>query len=284
LTGIYVTKGGIPFACARAVERLGVVGRVKIVAHDLVDSTMQYLSRGVITGTLNQDPFAQGHDPVILMYNHLVSGWQPPAPRLLTRLELVNAENCRDFWDPSGGLKIADRERYARPVTARASKRLRIRVLGRADNAFFDTVTAGVQAATEELRPLNAEVELIIPEENRRQVSVSADVYHPLIDSAVANSIDGVVVGVFDSRLVPAINKAHQSGVAIITYNSEPGGLRSLIHSNIEQARKLLELSRQMAEAVDQARSATVQINTAMGHDRGRVCSLKFLPSLSPEN
>ena len=265
LAGFYVTRGGLPFACARAVEQVNLGGRIRIIAHDLVDSTMQYLSRGVITGTLNQDPFAQGHDPVIHMYNHLVTGWEPPAPRLLTHMDLVTTENYRDFWDPGQGLKIPDRERYARPVSTVAPKRLRIRVLNRADNPFFDMVTAGVHAAAEELRPLNAEVELLIPEENRARGELSAEVYAPLVDAAIANQVNGLVLGIFDARLVASINRAHESGIAVITFNSEPGGLRSLIYSNIEQANKLLDLSRQMNQAVEQVRAATVHINSAMG-------------------
>ncbi|RPI23541.1 MAG: hypothetical protein EHM61_19490 [Acidobacteria bacterium] len=265
LAGFYVTRGGLPFACARAVERLNCEGRVRIIAHDLVDSTMQYLSRGIVTGTLNQDPFAQGHEPVIHMYNHLVAGWQPSAPRLLTHMELVTRENYPDFWDPAQGLKIPDQARYARPVAVAAQKRVRIRVLGRADNPFFDMVTTGVTAAAEELRSLNAEVQVMIPEENRTRGLLSADVYGPLVEAAVADRVDGLVLGVFDSRLVPAINRAHQSDIAVITYNSEPGGLRSLIYSNIEQANKLLDLSSHMAHAVDQVRTATVHINSSMG-------------------
>ncbi|RPJ62371.1 MAG: hypothetical protein EHM23_03585 [Acidobacteria bacterium] len=265
LAGFYVTRGGIPFACAQAVERLNLGGRTRIIAHDLVDTTMQYLSRGLITGSLNQDPFAQGHDPVIHMYNHLVAGWQPSAPRLLTHMDLVTAENYHEFWDPAEGLRIPDRERYARPVSTVAHKRLRIRVLGRADNPFFDMVTTGVAAAAEELRPLNAEVEMMIPEENRSRGLLSADVYAPLVDDAMANRVDGLVLGIFEARLVDWVNRAHESGIPVITFNSEPSGLRSLIYSNIEQANKLLDLSCQMAKAVDQVRSATVHIDSAMG-------------------
>jgi len=265
LAGFYVTRGGLPFACARAVARLNRRGQVRIIAHDLVDSTMEYLSRGIITGTLNQDPFAQGHDPVIHMYNHLATGWQPPTPRLLTHMDLVTAENYRDFWEPGQGLKIPGRERYARPVSTVARRRLRIRVLGRGDNPFFDMVTTGVSAAGEELRLLNAEVEMLIPERNRTHGELSVDVYGPLVEDAIESRVDGLVLGIFDARLVNLINRAHQSGIAVITFNSEPGGLRSLIYSNIQQANQLLDLSREMAQTVEQVRSATVHINSAMG-------------------
>ena len=48
---------------------------MKIVCYDFVDETMQFVKTGVITGSLGQDPFAQGHDPAIRLYNYLVEGW-----------------------------------------------------------------------------------------------------------------------------------------------------------------------------------------------------------------
>ncbi len=265
LSGLYVTKGGIPSYCARAVEQAGATGRIRIVAHDLVESTMHYLAQGVITATLNQDPFAQGHDPVIHMFNHVAVGWQPPSPRLLTRLEVVTQANYREYWEPGIGLKLLSNDRYARPIDRPSPRTLRFLFLGRADNPFFDAVSGGVQAAAEELRSLNAVVELVIPEQNRRDGDISAAAYLPYVETAAAKRYDGLIVGIFDSKLIPAINQTFQSGVPVITYNSEPGGLRTLIYSNIEQANKLLDLSQQMAQAMNHVRSATVQINVAMG-------------------
>ncbi len=68
LAGIYVTAGG-PFGAAKAVEEAGKGGAIKMVSFDFVDETMEYVKKGVITGTIGQDPFAQGHDPAIRLYN-----------------------------------------------------------------------------------------------------------------------------------------------------------------------------------------------------------------------
>ena len=37
-------------------------------------STMEYVAKGEITATLSQDEFAQGHDPIINLFNNIVSG------------------------------------------------------------------------------------------------------------------------------------------------------------------------------------------------------------------
>jgi ABC-type sugar transport system substrate-binding protein len=83
LSAIYVTAGG-PFGAAKAVQDAGKAGKVKIYCYDFVDETMAFLKKGVISGTIGQNPFAQGHDPVIRLYNYLVAQQVPPYAKLLT--------------------------------------------------------------------------------------------------------------------------------------------------------------------------------------------------------
>jgi ribose transport system substrate-binding protein len=98
LSAIYVTAGG-PFGAAKAVQDAGKAGKVKIVSYDFVDETMAFVKSGVITGTLGQDPFAQGHDPAIRLYNYLVGGVVPPAGRLLTKADFVTKANISQFYN-----------------------------------------------------------------------------------------------------------------------------------------------------------------------------------------
>lgn len=100
LAGIYVTAGG-PFGAAKAVEEAGQGGKIKIVSFDFVDETMQYVKKGVITGTIGQDPFAQGHDPAIRLYNYIVAGVQPACTKFLTRSDLVTKDNIDQFLTPT---------------------------------------------------------------------------------------------------------------------------------------------------------------------------------------
>jgi ABC-type sugar transport system substrate-binding protein len=97
LSAIYVTAGG-PFGAAKAVEDAGKGGVVKIVSYDFVDETMEFVKKGVITGTLGQDPYAQGHDPAVRLYNYLVGGVIPEAGRLLTKADFVTKENISQFY------------------------------------------------------------------------------------------------------------------------------------------------------------------------------------------
>jgi len=97
LAGIYVTAGG-PFGAAKAVEEAGQGGKVRIVSFDFVDETMAYVQKGVISGTIGQDPYAQGHDPAIRLYNLSVGGVQPSCGRLLTKSDFVTKDNISDYW------------------------------------------------------------------------------------------------------------------------------------------------------------------------------------------
>jgi ribose transport system substrate-binding protein len=96
LGGIYVTAGG-PFGAGRAVEDAGKSGKIKIICYDFVDETMELIKKGAIYGTVGQDPFAQGHDPVIRLFNYLVGGVAPQAGLLYTRADVVTKENMADF-------------------------------------------------------------------------------------------------------------------------------------------------------------------------------------------
>ena len=249
IDGIYFTHGGVPSAVARAVEEAGRAGRTKIVSHDFGDETMACVKKGTITATLGQDPYAQGHEAVIHLFNHLVAGWQPPTPRLLTELELATAENCEQFWQE--GVGTVDREearqRLTPPVNRAASKPIRIAVLGRAPNSFWNYVEEGVKAAAAEIRPLNATAEWIVPEETLREGKIGATAYAPLLERLIDQGYDGLAAGVFDAKLVPFINRATRQGIPIVTYNAEPSGLSSMVLLTTEQAFKLLQVSQKLA-------------------------------------
>lgn len=96
LAGIYVTAGG-PFGAAAAVEDAGKAGEIKIICYDFVDETMVFVKKGVIYGTVGQNPYAQGHDPVIRLFNYLVGDVVPPAGLLYTRADVVTKDNMAKF-------------------------------------------------------------------------------------------------------------------------------------------------------------------------------------------
>ncbi len=266
LRGIYVTVGATPHDIARAVADSGRGGEVKVIGHDLVDDTMRDIQGGTITATLGQDPFAQGYEPVIHLFNHLAAGWQPPVPRLLTNLDVVTRDNYKLFWHPERGTieSEAVAQRRTKPVDKQPGRALRIAVLGREDSKFWHQVRDGVSAAADKLRGLNATVDWIVPRENREQGLISPEIYGPIMESLVQQKYDALATGVFDEGYIPYINRTVAAGVPVITFNSEPTSLRGLVLSITGQARKLMGLSHNLANTIGHVNQATLQINAAM--------------------
>jgi methyl-accepting chemotaxis protein len=265
-SGIYVTEGGTPQGAARAVVEAGKAKKVVIVGHDLTDGTMRYVKDGTISATLGQDPFAQGHDSVIHLYNYIVAKWQPPAPRLLTQMDIISQENYEKYWQAGKGLIESEeiKQRRARPANQLPEKPLRIAFLGREDSAFWLPVREGVRAAARELSGRNVKVEWIIPVEARKAEGLNARVYGKAIESLIAERWDAIAIVYGDRGLVPYINKAVKNGIPVITANSEPISLRSLIYTIIDQSHRLLDFSQDLTERIEHANEATRQINSSM--------------------
>ena len=254
LNGFYVTYGGI--ATAKAVDELGKSGKVKIVCHDLADETMKYVKQGVITATLSQDVFAQGHDPVIHLFNHLVSRWQPSQPRLLSIMDVVTPKNYEQFWQSGKGVIESEAVSARRPKPLQVSHRpIKIAVIGREGDSFWNAFKSGVDSAANQLKNYNASVEWIIPKGARTKNgnNVSAKIYGPAIDDCINKKYDAISIGIFDKNLVPYINNAVDKGISVASFNSEPISLRGTFTTLKERAKKLLNVSQSLAKGALQS-------------------------------
>lgn len=92
LTGLYIAAGGVYGAC-RAVEAVRPENRPVIVSHDKAKTTLEMLKKGVITATIGQEAFRQGHEPLQMLYGYLSRGVVPEADTVYTRLDICIREN-----------------------------------------------------------------------------------------------------------------------------------------------------------------------------------------------
>ncbi len=92
LDAIYVTSG-LQATVARAIEDQGYKNKVVTIGFDENQEIFEYISKGIIYATVTQDPFGQGHDPIIWLYNHLVTGEPFPREFMGCRLSVVDREN-----------------------------------------------------------------------------------------------------------------------------------------------------------------------------------------------
>ncbi len=264
LSAIYVTEGNTPSAAARAVVDAGREGKTIVIAHDLTEATMEYVARGVIGATISQDPYAQGHDPVVRLFNSVVEGWRPAAPRLLTKLESVTGQNYRRFWDPKDGAGVGDRSRLAAPVQKRANHLLRIAVVSMSGEGFWRPVKQGALDAGRELEGLNAHVTWIEPPHSGEDAR-AASTYQPILKQLVAEGYDCIALPIFDRKLVSEVNDIIRGGVAVATFNSEPVSLREMFSSVSSHADRVISLSQDLAASAEQSGQSTAAIGETMG-------------------
>ncbi|MGZ6315575.1 MAG: methyl-accepting chemotaxis protein, partial [Candidatus Limnocylindrales bacterium] len=256
LAGIYATVAGAGMAWA--VADAGLAGKVTIICHDVVNEAMPYVVKGVISGVPGQDPYGQGHDPVIHLFNHLAAGWQPTESRMLTSMEFVTASNYGQYWQAGKGILETPEMAGRRPKPIKRSARpLRIAVLGIEDAVFWDDVRAGTLAAAEELRPYNATVEWIVPElDGRFGLAVRSEA----IERVTNQGYDAIATPVNDTGLVASINRAVAAGVPVATFNSESSSLRGLMTTLAHRAQKLMIVSSSLATSAQSSGGATQQI------------------------
>ncbi|TYQ14874.1 UNVERIFIED_CONTAM: methyl-accepting chemotaxis protein/ribose transport system substrate-binding protein [Acetivibrio alkalicellulosi] len=94
--GIFTTGGGISGA-AKAIKELNLVGKTRIVCFDFNQEVFEFIKEDIIYAAIGQDPFGQGHDPIIYLYNYLVSNEKPERDIIWTRTDVVDKHNVNDL-------------------------------------------------------------------------------------------------------------------------------------------------------------------------------------------
>ena len=94
--GIFTTGGGI-IGAAQAIKDLNLVGKTRIVCFDFNKEVFEYIKQDIIYAAIGQDPFGQGHDPIIYLYNYLVANEKPESKVIWTRTDVVDKHNVDDL-------------------------------------------------------------------------------------------------------------------------------------------------------------------------------------------
>jgi methyl-accepting chemotaxis protein len=264
LGAIYVTEGGTPGAVAKAVADAGKAGKVLVFGHDVTPATMEAMDKGWVAATIFQDPFAQGYDPVVRLFNLVGAGETPQATRYVTKVRSVAPENRAEFWDSAKKVSRAgDLSRLVVPRKPRTDRRPRIAVVGLANDGFWAEVKAGALAAQNALAPLGGTVEWLIPagaDEPERITNVGQ-----VIRTVIAGHYDAVAVPVHSRSILGPINEAVAAGVAVATFNSEPLSFRQTLATVTAEAKLQLSVSRDLDEQAVRGASSAEQIGASLG-------------------
>jgi methyl-accepting chemotaxis protein/ribose transport system substrate-binding protein len=74
---------------ARLIEEMKLVGKIKLFCFNYNDETVSLIKKGIVHKVFRQDPFGQGHDPIIYLYNYLVAK-ETPESATYTRTEVID--------------------------------------------------------------------------------------------------------------------------------------------------------------------------------------------------
>lgn len=94
LKGLVIVTGGVSGA-ARAIEEMNRIGKTKILCFDYDDEVIKLIRKGIVCTAMGQDPFGQGHDPIITLFNYLVTG-EAPENITYTRTEVIDKRSAGD--------------------------------------------------------------------------------------------------------------------------------------------------------------------------------------------
>ena len=70
---VFLTNG-FPIPVAKAIRDSGRTGKTSLICFDHNQEIFSEIKSGVISAAIGQDAFGQGHDPIIWLYNHIVTG------------------------------------------------------------------------------------------------------------------------------------------------------------------------------------------------------------------
>ena len=76
LSALYFTAGGVEGAC-KALDQMTVPRNISVVSFDIMDTTREYLKKGIISASLAQRPYAQGCKAMEIIDRYLTDGTRP---------------------------------------------------------------------------------------------------------------------------------------------------------------------------------------------------------------
>jgi methyl-accepting chemotaxis protein len=236
---------------------------IKLICHDIDEEIIKYIKRNVITATILQDPIAQGYDSIIYMFNHLVSGWLPVQPRLLSFMDVVTIENYYEFWDSDTNKLKKTKEMIERKVepVRKSPAKIKIAVFGQDWNPFFLQIKEGSEEAINLLKNYNADVHWYALNQAKRKVKDIKKDAEALVNKIIKEEYNGIVTIIGHKDIVEYFNKAVSVGIPVTTFNSETIGFLSMLVWLNRTSKELTNMSDELADGSKQINYAMEQIS-----------------------
>ena len=92
ITALFLVAAGVVGAC-RAVDELGLKGKLKIVSYDTTTASIDLIKSGDITVSITQEPFVQGAKPLDILFDYVGMDIPPEKEFYYTTLGVVIKDN-----------------------------------------------------------------------------------------------------------------------------------------------------------------------------------------------
>ncbi len=80
-------------------KELNLENKVDTIVYDTTKENLDFINNGKITCAIGQDPFKEGYDPIIYLYNYLVKGIIPKEGVTCTKIQIVDKNNVKHFLE-----------------------------------------------------------------------------------------------------------------------------------------------------------------------------------------
>jgi len=92
IDALFLAAAGVEGAC-RALEKLDLHGKIKIISFDTTPIICEMVRKGVINATIDQEPFKQGAKPLSILMDYLGMDVVPDKEFYYTKAEIKITEN-----------------------------------------------------------------------------------------------------------------------------------------------------------------------------------------------
>ena len=92
INALYFTAGGVYGGC-RAVMDNNRYDNITIITYDMVNTTREYIEKGLISATICQQPFLQGSKPLTILFTYLTTGELPAVENDYVDIDIRIKEN-----------------------------------------------------------------------------------------------------------------------------------------------------------------------------------------------
>lgn len=92
INALFLAAAGVQGAC-RAVDKLGMRGKIHIISYDTTAPTCALVEEGAIVATIAQQPFTQGAKPLDILLDYVGMGVEPDMDCYYTKIEIKIKEN-----------------------------------------------------------------------------------------------------------------------------------------------------------------------------------------------